>query len=222
MHDSLFDLLSPHYCCSCGAIGAVLCEHCKYDIVADSFERCIVCLHPTISRSQLCGSCREPYTLAWCVGERSQALKETVNLYKFKSARAAVAPLAELLDSIVPVLPLHTRVVPVPTIALHVRVRGYDHTALLARRFARHRGLRISRIWERSGTSRQQGSSRRQRLDQAKRAFRCRAAEPVPHLIIDDVYTTGATLHYAAKTLRDAGASEVYVAVLARQPLEKA
>ena len=181
-----------------------------------------MCLRPASAKSQVCAACSEPYVRAWCVGERSHALKDAINLYKYESARAGVGPLLELLDSVVPQLPSDTRVVPVPTISPHIRVRGYDHTSLLARRFAKVRGLDFSPILERVDVSRQQGSSKAKRLTQAKRAFRCRAAEHVPYLLIDDVYTTGATLHYAAKALRDAGASEVYVAVLARQPLEKA
>ena len=30
MRFTLSDLLAPHYCCSCGEIGAILCDYCKY------------------------------------------------------------------------------------------------------------------------------------------------------------------------------------------------
>lgn len=218
MLKAVTNALMPHYCCSCGRVGAVLCEHCKYDIVSEPFERCLVCLGPTAPHTQLCGSCHEPYTRAWCVGERTDALKTAIDLYKYKSVRAAAEPLVVLLDGAVPHLPPETRVVPVPTIAPHIRIRGYDHTALLAKHFAKRRGVGLSRELKRVTVSHQQGSSRHQRLAQARGAFRCDVVEHVPYLLIDDVCTTGATLHYAAKALRDAGASEVYVAVLSRQP----
>lgn len=221
MLGSITNALIPHHCCSCGAIGAVLCEYCKYDIISESFGRCIVCLGPAAPVSHLCGSCNEPYTRAWCVGERGEALKIAINLYKYKSARAAAAPLIDLLDHTVPYLPPATRVVAVPTITSHVRVRGYDHMKLIVKQFARRRGLHVEQALRRVGTVRQQGASRQQRLTQAKSAFQCDPVAPVPHLLVDDVCTTGATLHYAAKALRDAGASEVYVAVLSRQTLEK-
>jgi predicted amidophosphoribosyltransferase len=142
-------------------------------------------------------------------------------MYKYRSTRAAVDQLVDLLDEIVPVLPPETKVVPVPTIAPHIRIRGYDHMALIASRFAARRGLGVDRALIRVGTDHQQGSSRRQRLAQAKRAFHCRPVATAPYLLIDDVYTTGATLHCAAHALREAGASDVYVAVLSRQLLEK-
>ena len=218
---TLSELLAPHYCCSCGKIGAVLCEYCKYDIVSDPYEHCIVCQRPVGVAMQLCMDCDEPYTRAWCVGERIDGLKATIDHYKYDSARATVNQLVDLLDSVVPHLPTETRIVAVPTIASHVRVRGYDHMALVAAGFAARRGLRVTHRLRRVGAEHQQGSTRSQRLAHARRAFRCDPVEPLTHLLIDDVYTTGATVHYAADALRDAGASEVWVAVLSRQPLEK-
>jgi predicted amidophosphoribosyltransferase len=40
-------------------------------------------------------------------------------------------------------------------------------------------------------------------------------------LLVDDVVTTNATVRYAAQALKDAGAQIVWVAVTARQPLDK-
>lgn len=187
----------------------------------EPYERCIVCLRPATTAQQLCNDCHAPYTRAWCVGERNDGLEAAINRYKYDSTRAAVHQLVDLLDSVVPHLPPDTRVVAVPTIAPHVRTRGYDHVALIAARFAARRGLVVERALRRVGNAHQQGSTRSERLAHAKRAFRCDSVEPLTHLLIDDVYTTGATLHYAAQALRGAGASEVWVAVLSRQPLEK-
>jgi predicted amidophosphoribosyltransferase len=59
-------------------------------------------------------------------------------------------------------------------------------------------------------------------MAQAKRAFR--VAGPLDdtksYLVIDDVYTTGATIKYATKALYKAGARNIYVVVIARQTLD--
>lgn len=68
-------------------------------------------------------------------------------------------------------------------------------------------------------STKQRGASRRERIAQAKQAFRLISTiEPDrPYLIVDDIVTTGSTLKYAAQLLRDAGATEIWVAVVARQ-----
>lgn len=150
-------------------------------------------------------------------------LEELLDAYKFEHVRAAHRIFAELLDEALPILPPETVVVPLPTIAPHIRQRGYDHTRLIARTFAKRRKLRVETDLRRVGKSKQLGASRRERTQQAKSAYRVtkKLDDAVPYLLLDDVFTTGASLHYAAEALRGAGAREVWVAVIARQPLDK-
>lgn len=222
MRLSLPNLLAPHYCTSCGQSGGVLCEYCKYDIVSDPFAHCIVCLGIAPASGNLCKSCAAPYSRAWCVGNRSDALECLINAYKFDRVGAAGEVFAQLLDATLPQLPAGTVVTYVPTIPSHIRQRGYDHAAHIAKKFAKTRGLRYSSALARAEFTHQRGSGRAERIANAKRAFLGHDVDPdATYLLIDDIYTTGATLHYASKTLLDAGASEVFIAVVARQPLEK-
>jgi ComF family protein len=220
MFDKLISAIAPHPCCSCGALGALLCDDCKYDIVSETYSACISCGGPAKALG-VCKNCAMPYSKAWCAGERTGALEHLVNKYKFQNAYAAHKILAELIVECLDVLPPETYVVPVPTVAAHVRERGYDHTLLIARSIARARGLRLSKALRRRTTTKQRGAARSQRRLQAKEAFVvAQSLKPVPYLLIDDVTTTGATLYYAADQLKKAGASDVWVAVVARQPLD--
>lgn len=157
------------------------------------------------------------------MGNRSGVLAETIDAYKFRRARAAHRTLASLLDETIDVLPENTTVLAVPTLASHIRQRGYDHSALVARRFAKLRGLKAASPLLRLNTSVQRGASKRLRMEQAQQAFMCRGPlnPDAPYLLIDDIVTTNATLRYAAQSLKDAGARKVWVAVIARQPLDK-
>jgi len=67
------------------------------------------------------------------------------------------------------------------------------------------------------------GATKRAREIQAAAAFAARGSIDTdqPYLLIDDVYTTGATIRHAAQQLVDAGASAVWVAVICRQPLDQ-
>ena len=65
-----------------------------------------------------------PFDNAWYVGERSGALKLLIGTYKFERVGGAYREIVDLLDTRVSELPVETIVVPVPTIASHVRQRG--------------------------------------------------------------------------------------------------
>ena len=169
----------------------------------------------------MCSDCSVPYCRAWVVGERSGILEKLIDDYKFRRSKSSHVELADLLAHILPDLPDNTIIVPVPTVASHIRQRGYDHTLLIARRVARLRGLKCLQLLHRVTNTKQRQSGASQREAQAKAAF---AADMIinrncPYLLIDDIATTGATIKYASKALIKAGAKNVWVAVIARQTL---
>jgi ComF family protein len=172
--------------------------------------------------SGLCANCHLPYERGWCVAPRRDQLQRLINSFKFTNARAAYRPLADLLHDHLPELPSNVRIIPVPTVSAHIRQRGYDHMLLIARRLGRQRRLRVDTSLQRATSTMQRGAGKRQRTQQAKVAFTCsRPLDPdAIYLLIDDVVTTGATVKYAAQTLRDAGATTIWVASISRQPLD--
>ena len=153
------------------------------------------------------------------MGERVEVLQQLIDAYKFERAKACHRPLADLLASCLPDLPTETIVVPIPTISSHIRQRGYDHTLLIARRVAKMKGLTLDPVLLRRTATKQRGATRKERIAQAKEAFALKstALPGRPYLLIDDVVTTGSTVKYAAQLLKDAGAGEVWVGVIARQ-----
>lgn len=221
MFDHLIAPIAPHPCCGCGKIGALLCDNCNYNISSDAFYGCILC-GASAGLKGVCESCAPPFSRAWCVGERSGELKKLIDDFKFERVRAAHKPLARLLCEQIGQLPEDAVVVPVPTVAAHVRQRGYDHALLLARAVAKYQGAPLKRLLVRSTASRQRGATKTERDRQASRAFKARGTvEPGRvYVIVDDITTTGATLRHAARVLRGAGANEVWVAAVARQPLD--
>ena len=220
MVDHVLQIIAPHHCYGCAKSGTLLCVNCKYDIASEQISACISCGLP--SPNGICIKCHEPYQKAWCVGERRSVLEQLIDAYKFEHVKAAHRTFAELLDEALPLLPPETIVVPLPTVAPHIRQRGYDHMLLVARSFAKRRGLQLSTALRRVGANKQLGSSRKDRIAHAKSAYEVSGElDPtVPYLLLDDVFTTGASLHYAALKLREAGAREIWVAVIARQPLD--
>lgn len=220
MVEWILGYVAPHYCCSCGAIGTLLCESCKYDITSEPYASCLLC--GQISPSSPCLKCRTDIAQTWCGGERSGGLETLINRYKFDYAKAAYVPLGDILLAALPELPSNTVVVPIPTIRTHVRQRGYDHTFQIAHYIAKERHLLLEQVLLRRTNTVQRGASQKVRKKQAEEAFVIKASldATVPYLLIDDVVTTGSTLRSAATTMKEAGASMVWAAAVSRQPLD--
>lgn len=220
MIDKMLSVVAPHLCSGCGEIGSPLCDHCKYDIIENAFMGCIVCGSPTTV-----GVCQQHhiyYQRAWVVGERKAVLQRLIGNYKFQNVKAGAETLADLLDDRLPDLPANTVIVPIPTAPAHIRERGYDHLLLIAKYLAFKRGLPIERLLGRANTATQHHANREMRIEQAQSAFRITGRiDPFrTYVIVDDVVTTGSTIEQASRLLSEAGAKTIWVAALARQPLE--
>jgi competence protein ComFC len=136
---------------------------------------------------------------------------------KFDSSRAMARLIAGKLYDTVPFVDFEV-VTYLPSASSRVRNRGYDHAGLIAKTFARRRGLFFERLLVRHGQARQLGASRAERKRQAEATyFAKRNLNYENVLLIDDVISSGASLEAATKVLRRAGVKNVYAAVFARR-----
>lgn len=159
----------------------------------------------------------------WVVGDRRDNLKRLIDMYKFEDAYEASMILAQLLDSRLPHLPQETIISYVPDIASHRRQRGHDHMATIARSLARQRQLVVQPTLTRLKHRAQHGLGRTARRQNQQDAFAVSQKVDLsrPILLLDDIYTTGATLRSATTTLKQAGVKTVYTAIIARQPIDQ-
>lgn len=148
---------------------------------------------------------------------------ELVRSLKFRRHRLAAVEgsrlLASALESKTPGLLIEdTLVVPVPPSPSRWLMRGFDAAEELSIALATRLGLPWGRLLERASGPRQTGRGRAERLAERPR-IRLRSGHPAPHpavLVIDDVFTTGATIASCVEALRRAGFSQVSAACLAR------
>lgn len=220
MLDRLLATVAPHLCMYCLRPGALICLYCEYDIIQHRNGVCIAC--GKRNGGELCPHHQLPYQKSWCFGERRDALEYLIDELKLKYKRAAATSLARLLQAALPDLPAGAVFVPVPTASSHIRERGFDHTYLIAKQLGRFVGRPVKQSLSRHNNTVQRGSTREQRLKQAKGAFICpyRLDPLLTYIVIDDVVTTGATVGAAVQALRRAGAKTVWVAVIAYEPLD--
>jgi ComF family protein len=171
----------------------------------------------------LCQKCQTSTGLSggWCVGTRQGHLKALLDRYKFDSARQAGRFCGELLDEQLPALPSDITIVPVPTSPAHQRTRGFDHTELFARRFAELRQLSYRQVLKRVDSGTQHFKTRTERLKTATHGLEVHGSIPETVLLVDDIYTTGATLMACAQKLQEHGVKRLFVAIIARQVLDE-
>ena len=219
---SLYDLIAPHSCLGCDHIGTILCDRCKKYIIAH--------------HRNICPSCKQPKTTATCptcddlppiyvAGKRSGLLNDLIHDLKYNSNRSIARELADILHhTLPPDLPANTLIVPLPTSTRHIRERGLDHTLLIAKHLARLRGWRIAKPLERAKNTVQVGSSKSDRLTQADTAYEVsstfKANSAATYLLLDDVWTTGATMRAAAKKLQNTGARDVRICLVSYSVLD--
>lgn len=220
--DTLLSYIAPHYCYGCGATGSLLCWACLEAVKRHHCQVCVICGQPCAS-GNVCRRHALPYEALDCALWRRGAVARLIDDYKFHRVRAASGVLARILDELLPEYDASTVVVPVPTAPANIRKRGYDHMLLVARQFARRRGLRVERpLVRQTNVTQHYARSAAERRKQAQQFFRARSAQAdAPYLILDDIFTTGSTIAAAAQTLRAAGARDIRVGIVARHGNDK-
>jgi ComF family protein len=113
-------------------------------------------------------------------------------------------------------------IIPIPLHPERERERGFNQALLLARELARLSGLALDEhsVLRRLHTERHRaGMDAKARRKSVAEAFAVRHPKLVAGqrvLLVDDVFTTGATASACAAALREAGAAEVFVLTIAR------
>ncbi|MBI3802722.1 MAG: ComF family protein [Nitrospirae bacterium] len=232
----LLNLLYPHVCFHCtlpitGAATALpFCASCWGGVRLLSGPHCPVCAIPFPSGSALshspdhrCGECRDappPFTQAITPFAYEGALAEAIQRFKYRRQTTLALPLATLLlECLDPVS--FDQIAAVPLHPSRLRAREFNQSLLIARQVALRlkKPLLIDLMERTRETPPQVGLSKKERDENVRRAFRIINPAPIQGkrvLLLDDVYTTGATLKEGAKTLLKSGAEAVVVAAVAR------
>ena len=238
--ERLVDWLYPPCCRACGGrIGGrdseYFCSACWSDLRLVSHPLCSICGRPFLDTSgddHRCGGCltrtpRFSSARAWACYPREDIaddpLRQVVQKFKYGRKVSLGKPLGRLMaqgcqeylsqrqvDLIIPV-PLHPK---------RLRWRGFNQSVLLARQVSRAYGLPMDPfiVVRHKETSPQTQLSEEERRKNVRGAFSLRSAalKGKGVLLVDDVYTSGATVNECSRVLKQGGAKEIHVLTLAR------
>ena len=234
------DLVWPPCCVGCGCVvepDGYLCAKCAEAPVRPKPPFCSQC-----SRSfeddgapvrpggaGLCAECREAgfaFRCAVSFCRHDGLARDLVVRFKYRGEHFLRRPLARWLAQSLQtderlVDPPAAALVPVPLHRRRERERGFNQADALCRRLSRETGLPVWRALRRVRfTPKQARLSREQRLRNLRDAFLPVPRQPVTGahlLLVDDVFTTGSTVHECARVLCEAGAASVRVLTVTRR-----
>ena len=222
--------------CSAPARGGALCRACDAEVTGllrsapgtGMTWRCLRCALPLPEHDSPCPDC----------AERDTAFDRTVTaldyvppadalILRMKAQRHYAQGdllgnlLAEAIRHDGRALPAGTVLLPVPASRDALRARGFNPAAEIARALGRDLGLPVRHDWV--ARTRQQAQQhtlgRLERREAAQGLYACAPGVRGRHIgIVDDVMTTGSTLHEIALALKAAGAASVTALVAARTP----
>ena len=230
----LFNLVFPEECRICesplrNATRIPVCLACLSQpkpLQAEFF--CKGCRTPFVDSSpldeaSLCAVCRQSlvnFDSAYSFGSYEGHLRSLIHLFKYGKVESLSHPLGKLL---LRTLPVDHRCDVIVAMPMHWRKRwerGFNQAELLAAPIAKRYGLKLSASLSRSRlTKSQAGLTEAERRENLKGSFEVKCPEQIANkwvLVVDDVFTTGATLRAAAEALKKAGALHVSALTLAR------
>jgi len=214
----IFDLLFPKFCLSCQREGNYLCEDCQSTLgVLNTHQK-----HQTHSPA---GGLKDLY---FAIDYQQPLIKNLIKLFKYQPfVKELVIPLTSLIITHFQLIEKSTAdfvnfiLVPVPLERKKLKWRGFNQAEEIGKELANFFGIPLitNCLIKIKETLPQVELSDEERRENIKGAFLVKDKELIKNkkiLLVDDVYTTGATMEECARVLKKAGAKEVIGIVIAR------
>ncbi len=232
---STYDFIFPPNCLLCKKLffssqKIELCENCinNFNFFNNSpkCRKCGIVFNSPVTTDHLCSRCFKEkifFDKARAIGVFDGALRKAVHLLKYSPRPRIAASLGRLMaqqGKEIMDIKGYDWIIPVPLHEIRLRQRGFNQALLLARQVGKTWGVPVKAEYLKRAlqTETQTTMLRQSRYRNVRNAFNCTAEYGGEKniLIIDDVFTTGATVNECARVLKKHGAKRVEVLTLAR------
>lgn len=229
--EKIKNFLFPHKCLACADIietESVLCLKC-FEAVNPSIylSKCEVCSDPFEYETdfEICTKCQAApphFDKALYLYEYNHIVKKIVSKIKFADKTHLAKIIAQLLHKnfaeeinscdFITFVPMHRK---------RLNQRYFNQSALIAKWLGKFSSKKIlyHALKRKKFTSPQMTLTKKQRLENIKGVFAVTEKDLIKDrqlLLVDDVYTTGATVNECAKILRKSGAQKITVLTFAK------
>jgi competence protein ComFC len=228
----VLDLFFPKYCLGCGKEGQYICKDCDLYVTENSFV-CPVCLQASFL-GQTHEGCLGKYSPNGLISiwDYNGIVKEVIKRIKYGGEFDMVK---ECIDKFILImandsvnrLSLFTEfmgksdaVIYVPMFKKKEARRGYNQAEIIAKEIGKRFGKPVVKLLDKIRDTEDQASlGKEERVKNIKNAFSITRQIDKPGLsivLVDDVFTTGATMGECCKILKQNGVSKVLGFTLAR------
>ncbi len=221
----LLDLVFPPRCVGCGRLGRYICAHCHKTLVVRS-DLCPECDRPAIDGFTH-PRCIRSYGLdgLTTVFSNHGVMKKAIKVLKYRLVSDLAGSMINLIpEKCLASIKRQTWVVyPIPLHFQRLRWRGFNQTQLLAKFIAKRLNMELADgllVRKLKRTPQAEIKSRDERIKNARGLFaissKFKTRKMLNILLIDDVWTTGATMKEATKVLKRNAVKKVWGLTLAR------
>lgn len=207
------DLVFPPVCIGCGRVGKSICDSCLASLASATTT-------PSIAPPP------HPLQALFALGIFEGVLRQAIHDLKYEGQTGLATPLADILSKkLTQANWMPGVIVPVPLHHKRQEQRGYNQAAVLGACLSNALGWPIdtqSLIRIRS-TASQVGLNRQSRQENVRAAFSVSPPDAFQNrdiILIDDVFTTGATLRECAEAVQHSGARSIRAAVIGQASVE--
>jgi len=221
------DALFPRFCVRCKKEGSLLCDKCFVEWTPALVEHvCRVCLVPSAfgATCKRCTSTGTPDLVQHQFQYADPVVRELIQSWKYHFDQTGWEHLRKHLSLGLPVLKRTIElydveaITPLPLYYQRRCERGFDQSELLARYLSKECRIEFAEFLKRTrGTGKQADrSTDARKKEMMLNPFVSSSTVPKSVLLVDDVWTTGATASAATAALKKRGVETVFVYTLAK------